>query len=123
MRTLPSTTFSGAPGVWPTYAEATPLTDFRSVSTFSAWAWGAMISTGDPEPAGKCFAKTSWPVTESTLLRKSCDSDIPRAFRVGTKAAQMSSPTSVNTQVRRGWRPTMDATRPQMPRWPSESSA
>jgi len=61
-----------------------------------------MICTGDPEPAGKCLARTSWPVTESTLFRKICDWGIPSAFRVGTNAAQASSPTSVKTQVRRG---------------------
>src|SRR5665647_2537905 len=101
-RTLPSTTFGGTPGACPTNAEATPSTDFTSASTFSALAWGAMICTGDPEPAGKCFARTSWPVTESTLLRKICDWVTPPALRVGANVAQASSPTSVNTQVRRG---------------------
>ena len=40
------------------------------------------MTTGDPDPAGKCRASTSWPVTESTLVRKRSEVDTPEARKV-----------------------------------------
>ena len=92
-------------------------------TTWSALPSGVMIWTGEPDPAGKCRARTSWPVTESTVVRNRSDCVTPLASKVGTNAAQAASRTNVMIQVRRAWAPIIPATRPQMPRRPMESSA
>ena len=51
--------------------------------------------SGVPDPAGKCRASTSWPVTESTGVRKSVGLlDALGVWSVGSKAASAASSTS-----------------------------
>ena len=76
-RTSPSTTFGGAPGA---AAETTAAVGARPRPGFDGGHDGVgpvlgrrRSATGLPDPAGKWRASTSWPVTDSTLSRKSSD--------------------------------------------------
>ena len=73
----------------------------RSCTTWSAWAAGVRIWTGVPAPAGKCWASTCWPVTDSTLSRNRSACEMPLALNVGRNAAQASSASALTTQTRR----------------------
>ena len=61
-----------------------PSTPATVSTTCWADASGAMITTGFPEPPGKCWFRASCPAMESTSVRKTSVCEVPDAFRVGT---------------------------------------
>jgi hypothetical protein len=77
---------------------------------------GPMTMVGVPDPAGKCRASASPPVTDSTVVRNVSDCFTPSAFSVGRKAARISRPMPLAMATPRGWSPTSRATRAQIPR-------
>ena len=91
-------TFGGAPGgpwVRPSEGWVTPASSPRIASTSWALSSGLRMSTGEPEPASKCLARSSWPETESTLVRKMSDWATPLTLSVGRKAAATSRPATI----------------------------
>src|SRR5215472_3472483 len=75
-----------------------------------------MTTTGVPAPAGKCWARTLAPTTESGRPRKDCALVRPLAFRPVSPSARTPRITAVVIQVRRGRAALLQPTRAPTPR-------